>query len=88
MIDGAFTAWLRGVGAELRWPWAFLTVDLTKKPTRPAPDDFERIRALARSSLPGCRAARKALRAATLRGLAKSVGRDPSFIINTVEKAR
>ncbi len=74
-LDGGFLAWMKGFSAELRWPWSFITLDLSRKAEPPAPDEFARIRALAATSLPGCRAARKAVKAATLRGLAAATGK-------------
>lgn len=75
--DGAaFSSWLRGIGEVLRHPWRFVTVDLTKPPPDPKQvEPFERLRAAAASSDPGCVEARKLLRVATLRGLAQATGK-------------
>ncbi|PZR36473.1 MAG: hypothetical protein DI526_03280 [Caulobacter segnis] len=73
---GAFSSWLRGIGEALRHPWRFMTVDLTKPASAPKPvEPFERLRAAAGSSDPGCVEARKLLRVATLRGLAAATGK-------------
>lgn len=77
-LDGAtFRTWMKGFAEALLHPWRFVTVDLT----RPVPasatlvSDFDRIRALASTSDPGCVEARRQLRIATLRGLAQATGK-------------
>ena len=79
-MDGAaLSAFLKRIRDELRHPWRFMTVDLTRTtPSAPAAeiDEFRKLRALAASSLPGCRAARKRLKPATNRGLAAALGRE------------
>lgn len=75
--DGAtFSEWLKGFAEVLRHPWRFMTVDLSRpvQPPRPV-EPFERLRAAAASSDPGCVEARKLLRIATLRGLAQATGK-------------
>lgn len=75
--DGAeLKTWWKGVADALRHPWRFMTVDFSKKPEPPPPiAPFERLRACAASSDPGCVEARKQLKTATNRGLAAALGR-------------
>lgn len=70
---------LARVGGALGYPW-FARVEAQS--TAPAPasvipadPEFERLRALASSGVPGCVAARQKLKAATVRGLAVATGK-------------
>jgi hypothetical protein len=76
-LDGAeYRDWRRALSEALRWPWRFMSVDLTKPPAPPTQvEPFERLRACAASSDPGCVQARKSLKVATLRGLAQATGK-------------
>lgn len=70
---------LRRVGGALGFPW-FAKAEAQSAPAAAAPvipadPEFERLRALASSGVAGCTTARRKLREATLRGLARCTGK-------------
>lgn len=70
---------LRRVGGALGFPW-FARAEAqsaapASAPVIPVDPEFERLRALASSGVAGCTEARRKLKAATVRGLAKATGK-------------
>lgn len=73
-MDGAnFIAFLKRVRDELRHPWRFMTVDLTKAPISNA--GFDAIVSRAASGVNGARRAQNEAYNATLRGLEEATGK-------------
>jgi len=70
---------LRRVGGALGFPWFTKAQAQSATPAPvsviPADPEFERLRALASSGVAGCTVARRKLKAATVRGLAKATGK-------------
>lgn len=76
-VGGAlFSSWWGLAARALKFPWFERMVGDPSPPAPVADDDaFQRLRARASSGVPGCAAAQRELRAATLRGLARCTGK-------------